>query len=419
MLLTENTHRFATPNWKYRFKFVLLSKDFQTTEVRMNKISTSNLRLGIVAGGQLGKMLIQEASKWGIETYILDNDPSCPAAMLASRYVQGHHLDYHAVLSLGRQVDILTYELENINIEAVRQLKAEGISVKPDPEILAMIQDKGEQKLFYQKHNIPTAPFQLFENAEAIREAINHDRLSLPFVQKLRRGGYDGRGVFPVSKHEDLFNLMEGPSITETRIDIDKEVAVLVARNFTGEIKCFPVVEMVFDPRANLVDKLFSPASVGKETENHLFKIATTIVQQLQYEGILAIEFFISKKGEIFVNEMAPRTHNSGHHTIESMITSQFEQHIRAILNLPLGSTEMKKPAVMINVLGAIGYEGPVKYEGLEDVLAIDGVKVHLYGKKITKPFRKMGHVTILGNTLEEAMEKAEKVKTTLKVKSL
>ncbi len=384
----------------------------------MERLVTSNLKLGIIAGGQLAKMLIQEASKWDIITYVLDNDAHCPARSIASHYIQGSHLDYEDVYQFGKEVDLLTYELEAINIEALKQLKKEGYTIVPDPDTLEMIQDKGKQKEFYRHHQIPTSPFKLYQNAIEIQQDIKLGNLPLPFVQKLRTGGYDGRGVAVMETEAELGKMLEGESLIEDKISIDKEVAVIVARNRKGEIKCFPVVEMIFDSKANLVDKLICPSTLSSEQAEEAKKISSQIAELLQYEGVLAIEFFIDQNGKVLVNEMAPRPHNSGHHTIESMITSQFEQHLRAILNLPLGSTELKLPSVMVNILGAEGEVGPVRYEGLTESMAVEGVKIHLYGKKITKPFRKMGHVTILAKTPEAAMEKAEQIKHLIQVKA-
>jgi 5-(carboxyamino)imidazole ribonucleotide synthase len=384
----------------------------------MERLVTSNLRLGIIAGGQLGKMLIQEASKWNIITYILDSDEHCPARSIASHFIQGSHLDYEAVYAFGKMVDILTFEIESVNIDALRQLKAEGCRIVPDPEVLAMIQDKGQQKQFYQRNGIPTAPFILFDDAEALKQELEAGTVSFPFVQKLRRGGYDGRGVAVINDMTELHKLLPGPSVVEQKVDIEKEISVIVARNKKGEVKCYPVAEMVFDPAANLVDKLICPSNITAAQSEKAMSIAAEIIELLDMQGLLAVEFFTDGRGEVLVNEMAPRPHNSGHHTIESMITSQFEQHLRAILNLPLGSVKMKLPSVMINVLGAEGHEGPVMYEGLTESMALDGVKIHLYGKQITKPYRKMGHVTVLSATLECALKKAGQVKNLIKVTS-
>lgn len=377
----------------------------------MGKLETSNFRLGIIAGGQLAKMLIHEASKWGIDSYVLDQDSECPAAGVATRFVQGSHLDYDAVYEFGKQVDLLTYELENISIEALKKLKAEGQHISPDPTILELIQDKGLQKEFYQKNNLPISKFKTFSNKEDVLTALDEGQTALPFVQKLRKGGYDGRGVAVINDLNDLGKLLPGASIVEEKVAIAKEISVIVARNAKGETKCFPVVEMVFDPKANLVDKLVCPASIAPQQSEEALKLAGQIIDMLGMVGILAIEFFIDVEGRVVINEMAPRTHNSGHHTIEGIVTSQFEQHLRAILNLPLGSTAIKMPAVMVNILGAEGMEGPVVYEGLAECLAIEGVKVHLYGKKTVKPFRKMGHITVLSPKLEDAIYKAERVK--------
>jgi 5-(carboxyamino)imidazole ribonucleotide synthase len=384
----------------------------------MERLVTSNLRLGIIAGGQLGKMLIQEASKWNIITYVLDSDEHCPARSIASHFVQGSHLDYDSVYAFGKLVDVLTFEIESVNIDALRQLKSEGCRIVPDPEVLAMIQDKGQQKQFYQHNGIPTSPFILVEEAEAILRGLASGTITVPFVQKLRRGGYDGRGVAVVSDNTDLNKLLPGPSVVEQKVNIEKEISVIAARNQKGEVKCYPVAEMIFDPAANLVDKLVCPSDITAAQSEKAMTIAAEIIELLNMEGLLAVEFFIDSRGEVLVNEMAPRPHNSGHHTIESMITSQFEQHLRAILNLPLGSVKMKLPSVMINVLGAEGHEGPVMYQGLTESMAIEGVKIHLYGKQLTKPYRKMGHVTVLSASLACALKRAEQVKELIKVTS-
>ena len=384
----------------------------------MEKIVTSNLKLGIIAGGQLGKMLIQEASKWDLVTYVLDNDENCPAKSIASFYIKGSNIDFDSVYQFGKMVDILTFEIENVNIEALKKLKSEGLRIAPDPDILKLIQDKGLQKEFYKNNGIPTSAFKIYESKATILNGIDKGEINLPFVQKLTKGGYDGHGVTVVNSKNDLTKLLSGVSVIEEKVEIEKEISVIVARNRKGEIKSFPVVEMYFDPIANLVDELICPALITVEQSEKAVNLASEIIELLNMEGLLAVEFFIDSKGEVIVNEVAPRPHNSGHHTIESIITSQFEQHLRAVLNLPLGSTKIKLPSVMINILGADGYEGPVIYEGLSESLAIDGVKIHLYGKKITKPNRKMGHVTIMSSSINCALKKAEKVKQLITVKS-
>ncbi|MFZ5432119.1 MAG: 5-(carboxyamino)imidazole ribonucleotide synthase [Bacteroidota bacterium] len=384
----------------------------------MERLVTSNLKLGIIAGGQLGKMLIQEASKWDIITYVLDNSEDCPAGSIASHYIKGNNVDFDSVYQFGKMVDVLTFEIENVNIEALKKLKSEGHKIVPDPEILELIQDKGLQKEFYCKHGIPTSFYKIYESEAAILNGIEKVEINFPFVQKLRKGGYDGRGVAVINDKNDLVKLLKGASVIEEKVEIEKEIAVIVARNKKGEIKCYPVVEMIFDTKANLVDKLICPSSITVEQSEKAITFASEIIELLNMEGLLAVEFFVDTKGGVIVNEIAPRPHNSGHHTIESIITSQFEQHLRAILNLPLGSTKIKLPSVMINILGAEGHEGSVMYEGLTESMAIEGVKIHLYGKKTTKPFRKMGHVTVLSSSLECALKKAEKVKQLIKVKS-
>ena len=377
---------------------------------------TSSLKMGVIAGGQLGKMLIQEASKWDISTYVLDPDEGCSARNVASVYVKGDFTDFDTVYEFGKLVDILTFELENVNIEALQKLKSEGLKIVPDPDILALIQDKGLQKEFYEKHAMPTSPFVCCENEEEIADAIQIGKLAYPFVQKLRKGGYDGHGVSLIDSSEDT--LLDGTSMIEQKVDIDKEIAVIAARNSAGEVRCFPAVEMTFNDQTNLVEEIFCPANITQEQAKTAEVLAIDIIEKLDMTGLLAIEFFIDKQGQILINEVAPRPHNSGHHTIDSVVTSQLEQQLRAILDLPLGSTELTSASVMLNLLGEPGYDGQVYYEGFSECLAIDGVKIHLYGKKITRPSRKMGHVTILGKSVEEAFEKANKVKSILKVKS-
>lgn len=384
----------------------------------MEQLVTSEFRLGIIAGGQLGKMLVLAASNWDVKTHVLDEDDHCPAAPACTRLVQGSRHSFDDVVAFGRSVDLLTFEIEDVNIEALRALKAEGRRVVPDPEALALIQDKGLQKEFYASHGIPTAPFTLYDDAAEIRAAVADGRLAPPFVQKLRRGGYDGKGVAVIDTPDDLTRLLEGPSVVEWRVDIAKEISVIVARNDRGELRCFPAVEMVFDARVNLVDRLFCPADITDALEEEAESIAGRLAEALELSGLLAVEMFVDAEGRLWVNESAPRAHNSGHHSIESIITSQFEQQLRAIFNFPLGSTRLKMPAVMVNLLGEPGCDGRVKYEGMTDCMKIDGVKIHLYGKKETRPFRKMGHVTVMAPTLTEAMEKASLVKHTLKVRS-
>ena len=384
----------------------------------MEKLVTSEIKLGIIAGGQLGKMLVLAASNWNVQTYVLDKDDHCPASSACTSFFKGDQLNYDDVYQFGRLVDVLTLELENVNIEALKKLKQEGKKIFPDPDKLAIIQDKGLQKQFYEKINVPSSSFSLFNNRQEIISAVASGKLPLPFVQKLRRGGYDGRGVSIINTKNDLVKLLDGASVIEELVDIDKEISAIVARNERGEVRCHPTVEMEFNPDANLVEKLICPSTLPAKIADEAEDIAVKIISELELYGLLAVEMFVDQKNKIWVNEIAPRPHNSGHHTIESTVTSQFEQLLRSIFNLPLGSTRIKMPAVMINLLGETGFEGRVRYEGLTECMAVEGVKIHLYGKKITKPFRKMGHVTILAPTIDEAKKKADFVKQKMKVVS-
>ena len=384
----------------------------------MERLVTSNLKLGIIAGGQLGKMLIHEASKWDISTVVLDMDENCPASGVASAFVKGNHLDFNTVYNFGQKVDVLTFELEDINLEALFKLKQEGAKVIPDPKALQLISDKGLQKDFYHQNNFPTSPYKLYDSKKEIMAAIKEKKITYPFVQKLRKGGYDGRGVAVIESQRDLPKLLMGKSVVEEKIDIERELSVIAARNGNDEVRCFPPVDMVFNREANLVEMLVCPAMVTQEQVKEMKLLTGRLIRELDIVGQLSVEFFLDKKGDLIINEVAPRTHNSGHHTIESIVTSQFEQQLRAILDLPLGSTKIKTPSVMINLLGEPNHKGPVIYEGLTECMKIEGVKIHLYGKKITRPFRKMGHLTILADTIEEAITKAKKVKKLIKVKS-
>jgi len=384
-------------------------------------------------------MLIQEASKWDIATYVLDEDDSGPASSIATCFFHGNRLDYQTVYEFGKKVDLLTFEIESINIEALQRLKEEGLEIVPDPSILMIFQDKEKQKDFYLHHDLPTAAHRAYNAKEDILKDLSlskqnsdeasHKMLSFPFVQKLKKGGYDGRGIAVINNEDDLPNLLDGESIIEEKIEIYKEIAVIVARNKNGEVVSFPAVEMVFNQKANLVERLVCPAIISNNLHKQAADLANKLITSLNMQGILAIEFFIEKgkqksnlkraecEGRLLINESAPRPHNSGHHTIESIMTSQYEQHLRAILNLPLGSTAIKMPSIMLNLLGEPGCHGNVQYHGLKEALSIEGVKVHLYGKKITKPFRKMGHVTIIDPNIKNAIKKADLVENILRVK--
>ncbi len=370
------------------------------------------LHIGILGGGQLGRMLIQNAVNYNLNISILDPDKNAPCKDLVKTFVNGSLTDYNTVYKFGKDKDLITIEIENVNIEALKKLEQEGKQVYPQPHIIEMIQDKGLQKMFYQRNDIPSPDFFLTESKEQIAKYATF----FPFFQKLRKGGYDGKGVVKLVSPHHLEKAFEEPSVLERLIDFEKELSVVVARNKNGEVKCFPVVECEFNPQANLVEFLFSPANIKKNIEKDAIAIATQLIEKLDMVGILAVELFLTNDGKLLVNEIAPRVHNSGHHTIEANITSQFEQLWRAILNLPLGDTAIVKPGVMINLLGDFGHDGPAVYEGLEDIMKFSGVYVHLYGKLQTKPFRKMGHITIVDDDITKAKQKAKMVKNLIRV---
>ena len=380
----------------------------------MGKEFNPQTKLGILGGGQLGRMFIQEAIGLNVCVHVLDPAENAPCAAIANVFVQGDFADYETVLNFGKEVDVLTIEIEHVNIEALEELERRGKLVFPRPAALRTIKDKGLQKLFYAAHNIPTAPFVLVENKT---EAAMHVSAG-PFMQKLRTGGYDGKGVTPFRNEADLEHAFDAPSVLEQMVHFEKELAVIVARNASGELRVFPLVEMEFNSEANLVEFIFSPANVSVEVAQEAAEIAKKIVEQLDHVGLLAVELFLTKTGQLLVNEVAPRPHNSGHHTIEACYTSQYAQHMRAILNLPLGDTALRSAGVMINLLGEKGFTGTAKYEGLEEVLSTQGAYVHLYGKEETKPFRKMGHITICLPELEQAKQLARKFLATVKVKA-
>ena len=366
-------------------------------------------KIGVLGGGQLGRMLIQEAINLDVELHCLENDDDAPCAKIAHGFKKGSITDKQTVLEFGAAFDLITVEIENVSIEALYELEGLGKKVFPQPRVLELIKDKGLQKQFYAQHNIPTAPFMLLDaNSDDIPP------LDFPFVQKLRVGGYDGKGVKIIGSQTDWENRFTLPCVIEAMIPFEKELSVIVARNPNGEATCFDAVECEFNSEANLVEFQFSPAAISKEIEAKAQEIAKHVISTLDMVGLLAVEFFLTESGELLVNEIAPRPHNSGHHTIECCYTSQFAQHLRAILNLPLGDTRLIMPGAMLNIVGEKGFEGPAVYQGLQDVLAMSGVYVHLYGKSTTKPFRKMGHVTVLGREISEIKERIEYIKSTL-----
>ena len=370
--------------------------------------------LGVLGGGQLGRMLIQSAINYNQDIHILDPDPNAPCKDIAQQFTVGSLKDFDAVYAFGKDCDLITVEIEAVNTDALQKLADEGKKVYPQPHLLALIQDKRKQKQFYLEHDIPTAEFILTEN----KAEVFANTTFLPAVNKLGKEGYDGRGVQVLRTATDLDLAFDAPGLLEKLIDFDKEIAVTVARNERGEIVAYPAVECAFHPTANLVEFLFAPAGISPEIEKKAQAIAKDLILKLDLVGILAVELFVTRTGEVLVNEIAPRPHNSGHHTIEANFTSQFEQHLRAVMNWPLGNTALRCPAAMINLLGEPGYEGAVQVEGLDEALAEKGVYIHLYGKKHTKPFRKMGHVTLLGEDIQEVKDKAQRIKALIKIKS-
>lgn len=380
----------------------------------MTQISPNQI-LGVLGGGQLGRMLIQSAINYNQDIHILDPDSNAPCKDIAQYFQVGSLKDFDTVYSFGKNCGVITVEIEAVNTDALQMLADEGKKVFPQPHILKLIQDKREQKQFYQQHGIPTADFVLTEN----KADVISKKFFLPAVNKLGKEGYDGRGVQILRTEADLDQAFDAPGLLEKLIDFEKEIAVTVARNENGELIAYPAVECAFHPTANLVEFLFAPAQIIPEIEKQAQEIAKAVILKLDMVGILAVEMFVTKSGEVLVNEIAPRPHNSGHHTIEANFTSQFEQHLRSVMNWPLGDPGLRCPAAMINLLGEDGFSGPAIVEGKEEAMAEKGVYIHLYGKKLTKPFRKMGHVTILDESVESLKAKAHRIKELIKIKSI
>ena len=383
----------------------------------MNYFS-SDFKLGILGGGQLGKMMLAELRKFDICTYVLDPSAEAPCQYGAHYFEQGDLLDYQTVYNFGQKVDVLTLEIENVNLDALDQLEAEGKAVYPSAKTLRLIQHKGVQKDYYKTHNIPTSAHQRFTQLSDIVLAVNNHELALPFVWKLAQFGYDGKGVKIVRSIADLTDLPIGECIAEQLVPFTHELAVIVARSVAGEIKTYPVVEMEFHPEANQVEYVLCPARIDPAIAQKATEIALQVSAAFAHVGILAVELFLTAEGDILVNEVAPRPHNSGHYSIEASYTSQFENHIRAILDLPLGDTSSKVAGIMVNLVGDERFSGPVVYENIAKIMQLKGVTPHLYGKKETRPFRKMGHVTIVHEDINAARKLAEVVKQTIRVVS-
>lgn len=381
----------------------------------MNYFS-SDFKLGILGGGQLGKMMLYETRKYDIHTKVLDSSEEAPCKIACNEFFIGDLLDFNAVYNFGKKVDVLTIEIENVNIGALEKLEGEGVKVYPPTSALRIIQNKSKQKLFYIDNDIPTAPFSRYAYSSEIKDSIAHNSLDFPFVWKSAQFGYDGQGVKVIRNLKDLEGLPPGECITEEMIPFKNELAVIVARSVSGEVVTYPVVEMEFHPEANQVEYVICPARIDENVAEKAREIALKISNKIKHVGLLAVEMFQTKEDGILVNEVAPRPHNSGHYSIEASYTNQFEQHIRAILDLPLGATDSKVAGIMVNLVGAEGHTGDVVYENMKDILELEGVTPHIYGKKQTRPFRKMGHVTIINSDIEEARKIAQQVKETIKV---
>ena len=377
---------------------------------------SSDFTLGILGGGQLGKMMLYETRKFDIRTKVMDSSEEAPCKIACDEFVKGSLMDYDAVYNFGKDVDVLTIEIENVNLDALEKLEDEGKKIFPPTKALRIIQNKAKQKLFYVDNEIPTAEFHRFAYKSEIEDSVLNGGLEFPFIWKVAQFGYDGQGVKVVRSMDDLEGLTAGECIAEEMIDFKNELAVIVSRSVSGEVKTYPVVEMEFHPEANQVEYVICPARISDAVAQKAQEIALKVSDKIQQVGLLAVEMFQTQDDKILVNEVAPRPHNSGHYSIEASYTNQFEQHIRAILDLPLGSTDSKVAGIMVNLVGAEGHTGDVVYENIEEIMAMDGVTPHIYGKKQTRPFRKMGHVTIVNEDITEARRIAQEVKEKIKV---
>ncbi|WP_418262083.1 5-(carboxyamino)imidazole ribonucleotide synthase [Flavobacterium faecale] len=381
----------------------------------MNYFS-SDFKLGILGGGQLGKMLLFDTRKFDIQTYVLDPSEDAPSKVACNQFFQGDLMDFETVYNFGKKVDVLTFEIELVNLEALEKLEAEGLPVYPSPKTLRLIQNKGVQKDFYTANSIPTADYKRFPDLKALQKAVEREEVLIPFVWKCTEFGYDGNGVKIIRATSDFENMPNVECIAEDMVPFKNELAVIVCRNPSGEIKTYPVVEMEFHPEANQVEYVICPARIDDAVAEKARAIALNVSEKFNHVGLLAVEMFQTEDDQVIVNEVAPRPHNSGHYSIEASYTSQFENHLRAILDLPLGNTDSKVAGIMVNLVGAEGFSGNVVYENIETILGWNGVTPHIYGKKQTRPFRKMGHVTIVNENMSEARKIAEEVKNTIRV---
>lgn len=385
----------------------------------MQNYFSSNFKLGILGGGQLGKMLLYETRKFDIQTHVLDPSAEAPCRIACDYFEQGSLMDFDTVINFGKKVDLLTFEIESVSVEALEYLENQGKIVYPSSKTLRIIQNKSKQKQFYADHQIPTAKFKPFDSKTELTEALVHKQLGFPFVWKSAVGGYDGKGVSIIRNEEDIIPLPDLPCLAEEMIPFKNELAVITARNASGETKTYPVVEMEFHPEANQVEYVICPARIEDAVAEKARNLATKVSEAFQHVGLLAVEMFQTADDEILVNEVAPRPHNSGHYSIEASYTNQFEQHLRAILDLPLGNTDNKVGGVMVNLVGSPDYEGEPVYKNIDRIFRMKGVTPHIYGKKQTRPYRKMGHVTIVDKDINQARILAEEVKNTIRVISL
>jgi 5-(carboxyamino)imidazole ribonucleotide synthase len=379
---------------------------------------SSDFKLGILGGGQLGKMLLYDAKRYDLHTKVMDSNKYAPCYKIADDFIIGDITDYDDVINFGNSVDLITVEIENVNTDALEFLEKSGKKVYPSPKNLRIIQNKSDQKNFYSKNNLPTSRFKNYLNIEELKRNFLHDNFEFPFVWKSSRFGYDGKGVKIIKNIEDLDFSYDHQCLIEEKVSIKKELSVIVSRNTDGQIKCFPVVEMEFNEKSNLVEYVMCPANISKQTEEKAIIIASEIAKKFEMVGLLAVELFVTNEDEILINEVAPRPHNSGHHTIECCITSQFDQHIRSILNLPLGETSILIPGIMVNLVGENMEEGNVNYKNINDIFDIPGVYIHIYGKKKSRLNRKMGHITIVNKDINKAIEIGKSIKSKIKVTS-
>jgi len=380
------------------------------------QLFSSKFKLGILGGGQLGKMLLYDAKRYDLHTKVMDSNFEVPCARLADEFILGDITNYDDVINFGNKVDIITVEIEKINTDALLFLEKKGKKIFPSAVTLKIIQNKTQQKEFYQKNNLPTSRFKNYSNIDELKINFEKDNFKFPFVWKSSRFGYDGKGVKIIKKFDDLNFSYDEECLIEEKISIKKELSVIVARNIDGEMKCFPVVEMEFNDKSNLVEYVMCPANISSDIESRAIEIAMKASEKFNMVGLLAVELFLDVNDKIIINEVAPRPHNSGHHTIECCMTSQFDQHIRSILNLPLGETQILIPGIMVNLVGENKVEGNVVYQNINDIFEIPGVFIHIYGKKKSRLDRKMGHITIVNKDISKAIEIGKKIKKKIKV---